>query len=169
MAARKKLVNAIVESSESKNFELACKEWTLFYTYIDDEITHCKCGQQIKERCFITNVKNNNELMVGNSCIKKFINEEIGETVKSIHVGLKFIQKNEFDRHAPDALMDDALSRNFINLWEVNFKKSIAGSTQRKLSNAQLRTLQSINAKLLKAYSDRANFIRQEQVPPINE
>lgn len=62
----------IIKLSDSDNFNEAVKEWYLIG--LDEEKTNCICGQFIINNCIIQNKLNHNISIVGNVCIKKFMN-----------------------------------------------------------------------------------------------
>lgn len=75
--------------SENKDPKLAVLEW------VADGVTEgenfCICNKQIYDNCHIINIHNNNTLIVGNVCIKKFLNKDFNFIIK----GIKAIKQNK--------------------------------------------------------------------------
>lgn len=75
-----RLPEAIIEMSESKTWEEAKLEWSLSYIeYAEDAevaegVYSCLCGKEhLRELCYIVNGYNGKTALVGNKCIKKFM------------------------------------------------------------------------------------------------
>jgi len=81
--------------SNSKEKNIALKEWEYMSSFIENN--YCICGIAIKENCLIRNKYNGNELIVGNVCIKKFMNIDNDFIFKGINSLLKNkISNNDF-------------------------------------------------------------------------
>jgi len=90
--------NLLALSEEKENFHKAVNEWKFIDSYLfkennpdafwPDDATSCAlCFQwPINEVCLIENSKNENQLHIGNECVKKFLGDEIErqhrETIK---------------------------------------------------------------------------------------
>lgn len=69
-----KLTQAILQRSVASNWDEAKLEWNLEDMYEADEPDTCLCGHTpIIELCILRNRLNNNDALVGNCCVKKFI------------------------------------------------------------------------------------------------
>lgn len=82
--ARQKLINAIVDNSESTEWESAVQEWSMTACRIDSSCSsQCVCGQErIKYLFEITNFLNRNILFpIGSRCINKFGRKDLDEQV----------------------------------------------------------------------------------------
>lgn len=68
------LKQVVLENSKSKRWQTAVTEWVLDYTDETEKFgdENCDCGHPIKYLYYITNMKNNKELLVGSCCINKF-------------------------------------------------------------------------------------------------
>jgi hypothetical protein len=102
------------------------------------------CGHSIYNICIIENLKNGNKAEVGNCCVKKFMDVDIGDKViLSINRIKKDITKG-LNKITLDYLYDN----NIINDWEYNF--SLNTKLKRRLSGKQLDIRKKINNKFLK-------------------
>ena len=114
MTKRINLINGITELSTTKNlidislsedkqyeqkkqlWKQTCAEWCI--VYIEDvkkninniNINECICTQHINIKCYISNVINFNNAIVGNKCISQFSNEKVINEHKII--------KKDFDK-----------------------------------------------------------------------
>lgn len=82
--ARYKLIEAIVEHSESDNWESAVQEWSMTGCKVDSSCSsQCVCGQEnIKYLFRITNNLNGANLFpIGSRCINKFGRRDLDEQV----------------------------------------------------------------------------------------
>mmetsp|Transcript_33820 Transcript_33820/g.39766 ORF Transcript_33820/g.39766 Transcript_33820/m.39766 type:complete len:212 (-) Transcript_33820:129-764(-) len=145
------LREAIIQNSESNQYDIARLEWDYDRVEVDDEYTVCECGVRILERCYVKNRINANELLIGNICIKNFINQDIGDCASKISNSLNKIKKNPITRARMPYLIDDALKRGRISDWDERFLISLQG-TRKELSVRQMDKLGEINNKMLDAY-----------------
>ena len=72
----------LCNNSNNKDPRLAVLEWK--FIYIEEYNNNCICGMPIHYNCLIRNKLNNNELIVGNVCVNKFINNTYEFIVKGI-------------------------------------------------------------------------------------
>ena len=73
---QKELIQAIVQASRAKNWDLAKLEWHLTEIQLNEGSEaeeYCLCGHPIFELCFIKNCYTGRELIVGNVCVKRFL------------------------------------------------------------------------------------------------
>jgi hypothetical protein len=89
-----KLPESIIAMSEADNWDEAKLEWSLSYIeYAEDsEVAEgaysCLCGKEhLRELCYIVNKYNGKKALVGNKCIKKFM-EHI-EDMDSVFYAIK--------------------------------------------------------------------------------
>ncbi|MFW9951221.1 MAG: hypothetical protein ACFFKA_13965 [Candidatus Thorarchaeota archaeon] len=75
--------------SINKNPKLALLEWDFISAFEDEN--QCICGKDIKENCVIENKNNKNQLVVGNVCVKRFMERDY----TFIFSGIKKIEKGE--------------------------------------------------------------------------
>jgi hypothetical protein len=148
------LKQAILENSESDQFDVAKNEWDYSHSEFDDEETRCICGVAIIERCYIINRITASELLIGNVCVKNFINQEIGHHAETMSKSLKKIFKDPATRSRMFDLIEDALKKGYISNWDESFVISLQG-TRKQLSMKQHEKLSEINNKILAAYSKK--------------
>jgi hypothetical protein len=55
----------ILPLSEASTFEAARQEWVLDYVEVSDDFDSCPCGHDIREHCYIRNVRTSNQTYVG--------------------------------------------------------------------------------------------------------
>jgi len=135
----------IIKLSQSGNWDIAKLEWKLKEIYKleeNDEPEHCLCGHSIIEVCIIENQQTNNEAIVGNVCVKKFLglpSDKIFQAVKKIR------KDNEKSLNAES--IQYAYEKGWINDWEYQFSTNTI--RKRKLSPKQINTRMQINKKML--------------------
>jgi len=71
--SKERFESELLAYSVSDDINKALKEWDFVSTFKEE--THCICGTPIIENCVIENKKNQERLIVGNTCIKKFLNQ----------------------------------------------------------------------------------------------
>lgn len=103
----------LVLHSVNKQYIDAVKEWNLKYTYIHD--TNCICGKAIKNCCVIQNKVNNKELVVGSTCVKKFLG------IENVHLFKTHKIKNKYNIHYIGHIKE----KGFISNWEESFLISL--------------------------------------------
>lgn len=87
-----KLVDEIINLSDSPLWEKAKHEWLLDQVYIAKEPDTCLCGKYpIKEVCILRNVNNANTATVSNCCVKRFI----GLSSDKIFQAIRRVMENE--------------------------------------------------------------------------
>lgn len=138
------LPRAIIGKSVAKTWGQARKEWVLdSVEYASDlEVANsdyvCLCGHpHLKELCYIRNTINYDTALVGNCCVKKFM-QNIENTSK-IFAAIK-------DKRLNKALIDYALSQGFINEVEHNFLDNI--KLKRNLSTKRANWKNELSKKI---------------------
>lgn len=141
--AHNQLTQEIVRLSKAKSWDLARLEWRLATVYFADEAETCLCGHfPIRELCVLRNSVNDNEAVVGNHCVKKFLRLPSD----LIFTGLKKVQGKVTAALNPAAI-DYAHRRGWINDWEFRFYMDTW--RKRELSGAQASKRREINEKVL--------------------
>ena len=138
-----KLTEEILKRSQSKIWDMAKMEWSLYQIYEAEEPETCLCGHfPIIEICTLQNKINSNFATVGNCCVKKFIglpSDLIFQAVKRVRMDNQKSLNAEAIQHAYD--------KGWINEWEYKF--SIDTMRKRNLSGKQLQTRMKVNEKML--------------------
>ncbi len=138
-----KLTEEIINRSQSKVWDVAKLEWSLYQIYEAEEPETCLCGHfPIIEICTLRNKLNEQFATVGNCCVKKFIglpSDLIFQAVKRVRKDNQKSLNAEAIKHAYD--------KGWINEWEYKF--SIDTMRKRKLSAKQLQTRIKVNEKML--------------------
>jgi hypothetical protein len=140
--SQKQLQQEIIRRSVASNWRDARSEWILSEVYFADEPDTCLCGQYpIIELCVLTNQKNGREAIVGNRCVKRFLNLSSDQ----IFTGLKRVKAK------PDAALNEAAiryahRRRWISDWELNFY--LDTRAKRKLTDKQAAKRLEINQKV---------------------
>ena len=139
----KKFYYELCKHSESDLGHIAIHEWIENGIEMAEDFGdyHCICGQPIKELCYVKNIKNNNELIIGNVCIQNFMKNI--EDITWFYKGLKFILKNKI----PNKKFIQFLYGN-SHLQENEYSFLISIRTKRKLSIKQQNWKDSILNKL---------------------
>ena len=82
-----KFKNALLENSESELLKEAYTEWVVIgIDYMKD---NCICSHYVLERIHMENKINNNLIIVGNVCIKKFFPRRVKDEVKVMRKKIK--------------------------------------------------------------------------------
>lgn len=138
-----KLTKEIINLSNNNNWEQAKSEWKLNYIERSEEPLTCLCGHYpINELCYMINSVNNNETIIGNVCVTKFLNIDS----ESLFSALRKIYKDN-TKPISSELAKYALENELINNWEYSF--SIDTKSKRKLTDNQLQKRIQINNKLI--------------------
>ena len=134
--------NGIVALSHDKVWDNAKKEWRLKEIYIKEYDT-CLCGHYpIKEICVLHNHVNNTNAIVGNCCVKKFIDTMPDKIFTSVKRVIEDDTKN-----LNTATLQFATQHGWIRDKDINFYGSIY--KKRSLSAKQQKWKVDINRKVI--------------------
>lgn len=142
-----KLINEIIRLSNSNNQQEAKLEQVHIDTFREE--TKCICSKDIVQCYLIKNIHNNNEVIVGSECIKKFegaiaIVDFIFKDIKKLEYNISStLSEVSLDKFYMDCDTFESTSYYFYS--DIIRKK--------KLTEKQLRQKQSINSKFLKFYN----------------
>ncbi len=109
-----KLINEVMNASESDKWDTAVYEWKISDCIEDEECeSECICGKEnIKYLYTITNEENGNDLSpIGSSCIKKFQREDLNETTQLFEQRFRLLRAFE--------------EKNFIDFSSKLFSKKL--------------------------------------------
>lgn len=110
-----KLFKEIVKRSVASSWREAVKEWKLLRIEYSSIPQSCMCGHRpINELCFIINTKNDNRVLVGNCCVKKFFGMDVGKVFTAI-------AKGKVNKQVIDYCFD----KKIINDWEARFMDDV--------------------------------------------
>ena len=137
-----RLCEHILPLSKATDFNAAKREWELAGIELHEEMTHCPCGQEIKEMCFIRNAITHATTHVGNVCIQRFIGIDTGNTF----AGLRRIASN-LSANANEDLIIHAHQLGFI--YENEYSFLMDTRNKRNLSSKQLHWKEKINRRIL--------------------
>jgi len=132
----------ILPLSRASTFDAARAEWVLEYVEVSEEFDSCPCGQEIKEHCYIRNLKTGHQTYVGNVCVNRFIGIDTG----NLFDGLKRLRADP-QANASHAVIDYAEERGYLFDKEPQFLRQTA--LKRKLSAAQIAWKEKINRRIL--------------------
>lgn len=132
----------ILPLSRASTFDAARAEWVLEYVEVSEEFDSCPCGQEIKEHCYIRNLKTGHQTYVGNVCVNRFIGIDTG----NLFDGLKRLRLDP-RANASHAVIDYAEERGYLFDKEPQFLRQTA--LKRKLSAAQIAWKEKINRRIL--------------------
>jgi hypothetical protein len=136
-----RLQEKIVPLSVADTWCDAKREWALSDVYFEPGGS-CLCGHRITEHCTITNQLNGNQVVVGNCCVRRFLqlpSERLFAALRRISANLGAALNTE--------MIDHAYREGWINRWETEFCRNTR--QRRKLTNRQLATRRRINQKVL--------------------
>jgi hypothetical protein len=142
-----KLVEEIINRSKNNTWDEAKREWifnTVKFANRSNKKT-CLCGHYpIVELCYLTNRYTNEDVIVGNVCVTKFMDVEI--PVAQIIPSLLRIKDN-LSNSINSKLLDVVVDKNLINEWEIGFYFNTI--RKRKLSFKQEHVRKRINLKII--------------------
>src|SRR5438105_4655404 len=98
----------ILPLSRASNFDAARAEWVLEHVEVSEEFDSCPCGQEIKEHCYIRNLKTGHQTYVGNVCVNRFIGIDTG----NLFDGLRRLRADP-RANASHAVIDYAEERGY--------------------------------------------------------
>jgi len=141
-----KLVTALLALSQSQVWWQAKLEWEFVTVYKGKGKDSCLCGHTpIVELCKLRNRLNNNTAIVGNCCVKRFLNLQtdlIFDAVNRIEIDpIKSVNLRT---------LNQAISDAWITEWEYDFYKKILRKQSRKLSPKQASIKMEVNRKILR-------------------
>jgi hypothetical protein len=137
-----RLTERIVDLSIAPDWYEAKQEWFLEDVYLTEEPGTCLCGHRIIEHCIIRNRENGNSAVVGNCCVKRFMDlpsERLFTALRRIYKDLRRALNAETIEHA--------YRRGWIDDWQRGFYLNTL--KKRQLSEKQLAKRREINAKVL--------------------
>jgi hypothetical protein len=139
-----KLTERIVELSVAKTWPEAKEEWQLATVYFTEtgQYSICLCGHSIRECCLLVNRHSGREALVGNCCVKKFLDLY----TEAVFTGLKRIAEDPTKALNP-ATIKFARSRGWLTAWECKFLIDTARKQQLSPRQREIRT--EINHKVL--------------------
>ena len=112
------MIQRVIEVSDSKDWQEAKKEWEIISVYEDDDYDTCTCGHYpIKEIIIIQNIRNNNELIIGNCCINKFFDFEFKGTRFFGALAKKKINQVVIDKGFEDNVIDEQEHKFLSQVW----------------------------------------------------
>lgn len=138
----KLLIDELLKNSISSVWDEAKFEWELIDIEHTKEPDTCTCGHYpICELCWIKNNKTKSVALVGNHCIKQFINR----SDKIFKCFSRLRKKN--DSSLNSETIEFAFEKNLINNWEKDFYFNIW--RKRNLTTKQEDKKKQINKKIL--------------------
>uniref|UniRef100_A0A7E4ZR31 Transcriptional regulator n=1 Tax=Panagrellus redivivus TaxID=6233 RepID=A0A7E4ZR31_PANRE len=137
----KQLQKEILSRSNSTDWVDAKREWHLNYIYYCDNYgdNQCLCLHPIMESCVLRNSENGKEAVVGNVCVKKFMDlDEPDKIFQAFHRVTK-------DNNLPlnEAAIVYARKQDWINDWERGFY--LDTWRKRKMTDKQVAKRLEIN------------------------
>ncbi len=129
----------ILALSVSQEWHTAKLEWILDYIFWNKEGSFCICGHFIKEECSIKNIENGNEAIVGNCCIRHFLDIEVGNAV------FRALRNNK----VTPSLVEYASDQGIINAWEARFLRNTC--RKRRLTRKQANIFVPLKRRIFKA------------------
>ena len=138
-----RLSQEITALSKSNKWDDARLEWELFRMFDQEDLDTCLCGHYpIKEICVLRNKLNDNQAIVGNCCVEKFM----GLSSDKLFSALKRVKKDISKPFNADVIQF-SFDRGYITNWEKTFY--IDTWRKRDLSKKQVEVRVGINKKIL--------------------
>lgn len=141
-----KLITALLALSQSEVWRRAQREWEFVTIYKGNGEDSCLCGHTpIIELCEIRNKLNDSTAIVGNCCVKRFLNIQ----TDLIFDAVKRIERDP-TRSVNLHTLNQAISEAWITEWEYDFYKQIQKKQFRKLSPKRAAKKIEVNHKILR-------------------
>lgn len=138
-----RLSQEIVALSKSDKWDEARLEWELFRMFDQDDLDACLCGHYpIKEICVLRNKENDNQAIVGNCCVQKFM----GISSDKLFAALKRVKK-DINKPFNADVIEFSFDHEYITDWEKSFY--LDTWRKRDLSEKQAKVRVKINKKIL--------------------
>jgi hypothetical protein len=138
-----RLISALLLKSSipnMNNYPLAKKEWKL--ESISEGVGTCACGKTpIKQLCLLRNTLSGFSLIVGSTCVEKYLEIDC----KYLYKDIELAKKNKF---VSNKTLEFAIESLVINTWEFNFYNDLRKLS--RLSEKQKALLMKINNNILK-------------------
>jgi hypothetical protein len=149
--SKNRLISEILKRSVSPTWDLAKLEWQLIEIYETEDPDECLCGHNpIMEICVLQHRQNKTNVIVGNTCVNKFL----GYPTDSIFQALKRVKvdvQKSFNRDA----ISFAFEKKWINEWENKFYLDIID--KRILTDKQIKKKRQINDRLMLKFKINPN------------
>lgn len=147
-----KLITALLARSQSTVWWRARLEWEFVTLYKGNGDDSCLCGHTpIIELCKLRNKLNNNTAIVGNCCVKRFLN---------LQTDLIFDAVKRIERDSTKSVnlhtLTHAIREGWITEWEFNFYRQIHRKPFKKLSPKQASIKIDVNRKILRRIQNNA-------------
>jgi hypothetical protein len=137
------LMERIVQKSIADNFQEAKLEWILVSIVKGND--ECLCGHSpIKNLCILRNKNNCEQVIVGSTCVQKFI----GIKTEPLFVSYKIVLDNE-EAYLGKELIEYLHEHGIINDWEHDFLMSTIGKKFEWLTEKQQLKRIQINKKVI--------------------
>jgi len=138
-------MSLILKKSFADNWDSAKKEWMLVDTEQSVEPHVCACGHfPINELCYVNNPLTQSTLLLGNVCIKKFLDKNTSMIFKTVEK----LRENE-SASLPKKMIEAASTMRLIREKDYSFYSNVR--LKRSLSDAQRRWKVNINDRVMKA------------------
>jgi hypothetical protein len=135
------LKKKILESSLSKDWETAKKEWRVVDITISSTPSKCLCGHSpITKLCEIVNNSSGIVEIVGSCCLKKFMDSKSEQIVKS------FKKLDGKIKALPKSIIDLAKEYRIITSWERNFYLKMGRRTN--LNSMEIEKKRDIESRI---------------------
>jgi hypothetical protein len=137
------LIDEIISRSQSKKWDNPKAEWKLAEVIESEVPETCLCGHYpIIELCELVNTKNGNSVIVGNHCVKKFMNISSDK----VFLAIKRVRAN-IEKSANLDTIAFLHEKGIVTDWERAFYENTW--RKRSLTPLQLDKRIQINEKIL--------------------
>jgi hypothetical protein len=150
-----KLTQEIIKRSVAKTWKNARTEWELESAILSDEPEACLCSHYpILEICTLINRENGKKAVVGNCCVKKFLNlpsNEIFSAIKRVQADNRKSMNRE--------TLDYAFAKGWITPKDMDFYSDTLRKL--KLSSKQRKWRIDINERVLRRIEEESRVRRK--------
>ena len=140
-----KLTYEVIERSRSKDPHLSFQEWDEVFTYVlttDDDPETCLCGKHpIYEIFKLRNRVTDEEIMIGNVCIKRFRN---GDKLEKVFSDYKKVKK-DINKRLSQSTLDYMQAKQVPGFQNYNFYSKRANRKITTLSSSELSVIHKVN------------------------
>lgn len=163
MANKQRLESIVVSRSVTSDFNQAKTEWRLLNIEYSSTTNTCICDHPIHKLCWIENKHNKNKLLVGSTCVTKFINKNL--LVDKLFVALDKLNRSP-DDGCPKILINFSYTQGYINDWEKSFIESLGSRYGVNLTQKQLEHRKKIHTKILEntGYRKKLQMIKSKPI-----
>ena len=150
-----KLIERIIEQSNSSNWHNAKLEWKIVDIYKlekDEDNKTCLCWHYpIRNICILKNKENGNKVVVWQVCAKKFNNLDENININSFFSSILRVRENLY-KSVHKKVIEYYYEKWILTEKDKDFYLNIIKKKKNSLSNKQLKRKKNINWRIIKEF-----------------